>query len=86
MFRVYARVSHHAATTEAEMNAPDKVDFDQAKEELIAYALKSGALVAGVADAQAFTAAPQEYRPNDLLPKATSVLVIGGAQPRAGGL
>ncbi len=84
MFRVYARVSDHAATTEAEMNAPDKVDFDQAKQELIAYALKSGALVAGVADAQAFTAAPQEYRPNDLLPKATSVLVIGGAQPRAG--
>lgn len=66
------------------MNAPDKVDFGQSKQELVAYALKSGALVAGVADVEAFTEVPAANHPAELLPKARSVFVVGGAQPRAG--
>ncbi len=53
------------------------------KNELIAQAKKGGALVAGVADATAFTAAPDGHRPTDLLPGAKAVFVVGGAQPRA---
>ena len=53
------------------------------KEDLRAFALKSGALVLGVADAGAFTAAPEGKRPADYLPGAKSVVVMGGAQPRA---
>jgi hypothetical protein len=50
-----------------------------------ALALKSGATVVGVADAAAFDAyAPPKHRPADLLPGARTVLVVGGAQPRAG--
>ncbi len=59
-------------------------DFEQAKSDFKAYALKNGALCAGVADAGAFHEAPEGFRPGDLLPRAKSVLVIGGAQPRAG--
>ena len=48
-------------------------------------ALKSGASVCGIADASAFDEpAPAGHRPGDLLPGARSVIVVGGAQPRAG--
>jgi epoxyqueuosine reductase QueG len=48
-------------------------------------ALQAGALVCGVADAAAFDAhAPAGHRPADLLPGARTVVVVGGAQPRAG--
>ena len=48
-------------------------------------ALKAGATVVGVADAAAFDAhAPEKHRPADLLPGARTVVVVGGAQPRAG--
>jgi epoxyqueuosine reductase QueG len=48
-------------------------------------ALKAGATVCGIADAQAFEAhAPAGHRPADLLPGARAVVVVGGAQPRAG--
>ncbi|MEK7387616.1 MAG: hypothetical protein AABZ83_14345, partial [candidate division NC10 bacterium] len=48
-------------------------------------ALKSGATVCGIASAAAFDAnAPDGHRPGDLLPGAKSVVVVGGAQPRAG--
>ena len=48
-------------------------------------ALKFGATVVGVADAAAFDAhAPAKHRPADLLPGARTVVVVGGAQPRAG--
>lgn len=48
-------------------------------------ALKGGAVVCGVADAAAFDArAPAGHRPSDLLPGARAVIVVGGAQPRAG--
>jgi hypothetical protein len=47
-------------------------------------AAKAGALVFGVADAAAFTAAAPGHQPADLLPGAKSVIVLGGARPRAG--
>src|SRR6267143_4340601 len=48
-------------------------------------ALKSGATVCGIAAASAFEAhTPEKHRPDDLLPGARSVVVVGGAQPREG--
>lgn len=55
-----------------------------AKENLRAIALKSGAMALGIAPARAFTAAEEGHAPEDLLPGAKSVIVVGGAQPRAG--
>jgi epoxyqueuosine reductase QueG len=66
------------------MTAQKKIDFAAAKTELTTIAGKSGALVSGVAAADAFDEAPEGYRPEDILPHAKSVFVIGGAQPRAG--
>ena len=66
------------------MTAQSQIDFAAAKSELATIARKSGALVSGVANAEAFDAAPEGRRPTDILPKAKSVFVIGGAQPRAG--
>ncbi len=66
------------------MTAQNKNDFGSAKSELTEIAGKSGALVSGVAAADAFGDAPEGYRPVDILPHAKSVFVIGGAQPRAG--
>ncbi|MDX1404606.1 MAG: hypothetical protein R3192_08710 [Woeseiaceae bacterium] len=66
------------------MTAQSKIDFAAAKSELAAIAGKSGALVSGIAAADAFGEAPEGYRPEDILPHARSVFVLGGAQPRAG--
>ena len=56
-----------------------------ATERLKSFALSAGATVVGIADAGAFEAhAPPKHRPGDLLPGARSVVVVGGAQPRAG--
>ena len=55
-----------------------------AREELAKLALKGGALVFGVAAADAFVAAGDGQQPQDLLPGARSVIVVGGAKPRAG--
>jgi len=66
------------------MTAQSQIDFAAAKSQLATIAQKSGALVSGVADVDAFAAAPEGRRPTDILPKAKSVFVIGGAQPRAG--
>ncbi len=65
-------------------NISNQQDFANAKAEITAIAKKSGALVSGVAAAEAFEVAPEGRRPADLLPRAKSVFVIGGAQPRAG--
>ncbi len=65
-------------------NKSGKMDFALAKTEIVGVAHNSGALVSGVAAAEAFEVAPAGRRPADLLPNASSVLVIGGAQPRAG--
>lgn len=61
-----------------------ELDFAQAKIDISGIAAKSGALVSGVAAAEAFDIVPEGKRPGDLLPRAKSVFVIGGAQPRAG--
>jgi len=66
------------------MKTTAQIDFTKAKIELAAIATKGGALVSGVAAADAFELAPEGRRPADLLPRAKSVIVIGGAQPRAG--
>ncbi len=81
---MYARLPHRTRGAKAAMTAQSHIDFDAAKSELATIAGKSGALVSGVADADAFGAAPEGRRPADILPKAKSVFVIGGAQPRAG--
>jgi hypothetical protein len=59
-------------------------EAQERKQALAEFALKGGALVIGVAAADAFTAAPEGHRPRDLLPGAKSVVVLGGARPRAG--
>ena len=54
-------------------------------EEIKRGAISFGAQVCGIADAAAFDEeTPVGYRPRDLLPNARSVIVVGGAQPRAG--
>ncbi len=53
------------------------------KEDLVSFATKGGALVCGIADPQSFDQAPEGYRQVDPLPGAKSIVVIGGAQPRA---
>jgi hypothetical protein len=65
------------------MSAP-AVSLETLKDQLVEYARRSSALVAGVAGADAFGAAPEGFRPGDLLPQARSVVVLGGAPPRAG--
>ena len=47
-------------------------------------ARKGGAAIFGVANPAAFSAAPEGRRPEDLLPGVRSVIVVGGAKPRAG--
>lgn len=66
------------------MKAVVELDGGAAKEELAAFARKSGALVVGVASAAGFGDVPPGQAPGDLLPKANSVVVVGGAPPRAG--
>jgi hypothetical protein len=68
------------------MNSPETtaLDIRAARRELDTMARKAGADVTGVADPAAFTEAPEGYRPQDLLPGAKAVYVMGGAAPRAG--
>ena len=77
-------LSHWPRDEKTQMRAPSDTNFAEAKAEITGIAHKSGALVWGVAAADAFEDAPEGRRPNDLLPRAESVLVVGGAQPRAG--
>src|SRR5262249_6344425 len=81
VLRVHARVPGRPEAPEAEVT-----DFPpNATKHLNAHALKAGATVVGIADAAAFDAhAPAKHRPSDLLPGARTVVVVGGAQPRAG--
>ena len=66
------------------MSATGDMNYQKAKAEIATLAAKSGALVTGVAAADAFEQAPEGRRPADLLPRAKCVVVLGGAQPRAG--
>ena len=59
------------------------IDPAAAKSEIAEFASRGGAVVSGVADADAFDMAPEGFRPNDLLEGARAVFVIGGSQPRA---
>ena len=85
MFRVYASLPDNAPGEKTEMSAvAGELDFNACRKELDALSRKGGAVITGVADATAFTEVPEGQRPTDLLPKARSVYVVGGAQPRAG--
>lgn len=70
------------------MRAISEQESVRAKEDIFAQALKGGALVVGVATAESFAEAAGDMaecaRPAELLPGARSVLVVGGAPPRAG--
>jgi hypothetical protein len=66
------------------MSAPDLDALQAQKQELLDLAKRSGALIAGVAAADAFVAAMEGQHPADLLPDARAVFVVGGASPRAG--
>ena len=66
------------------MSAAGDIDFHRAKTDIAAVAERGGALVTGIAAAEGFDEAPAGRRPADLLPRAKCVVVLGGAQPRAG--
>jgi epoxyqueuosine reductase QueG len=60
--------------------ANKKIDIDptEAKEAILGYCLKKGALAAGVADLEALERiAPQGHRPSDLMPRVKSVISLG---------
>ena len=63
--------------------SPASVDPAAAKQEIVDFASSGGAVVCGVADADAFDVAPKGFRPDDLLSGARAVVVVGGSQPRA---
>lgn len=55
-----------------------EIDLQQAKEDILAYCLRKGALVAGVADiASLERIAPPGHRPSDLMPRVKSVISLG---------
>ena len=65
------------------MSVTNPVQQDKRKEQIEAMSRRSGALAFGVAEADAFDE-PEGRGPTDILPNARSVVVLGGAQPRAG--
>lgn len=65
------------------MSVTNPVQQDKRKEQIEALSRRSGALAFGVAEADAFDE-PEGRGPTDILPNARSVVVLGGAQPRAG--
>ena len=60
-----------------------KLDPLACKQTITEFATRGGALTVGIADVEAFQAAPADHQPAALLPAAKSVVVLGGAQPRA---
>ena len=73
-----------SAVERIDMTDGRSLSVDDAKAAITAAATRGGALVVGVADATRFDAAPEGFRPDDLLPGANRVVVIGGGAPRAG--
>ena len=61
------------------------IDQGEAKEAILGYCLKKGALAAGIADLDALERiAPKGHRPSDLMPRVRSVIALGiGGQPKA---
>jgi epoxyqueuosine reductase QueG len=59
-------------------NPPADVDPVAAKQTIVEYCLRKGALVAGVADLAAVERiAPAGHRPSDLMPRVKSVIAVG---------
>ena len=82
---MHARLSSWAAGKEVKMNDQSPtISLEAAREIIEKTARKGGALTFGVADPAKFIAAPEGHRPEDLLPGVRSVIVVGGAKPRAG--
>ena len=53
-------------------------EAERAKEEILAYCLRKGALAAGVADIEVVERiAPEGHRPSDLWPRARSIIALG---------
>ena len=60
------------------MKRPSAIDPVAAKQAIIDYCLRKGALVAGVADLAAVERiAPAGHRPSDLMPRVKSVIAVG---------
>jgi epoxyqueuosine reductase QueG len=60
------------------MKKPSDIDPVAAKQAIIEYCLRKGALVAGVADLDAVERiAPAGHRPSDLMPRVKSVIAVG---------
>lgn len=59
-------------------------DLVQIKSDLVATALRRGATVVRVGDPEAMGDAAPGQRPTDVLPQVKSMIVLGGAAPRAG--
>ena len=60
------------------MAKPNGIDPQQAKEDILGYCLRKGALVAGVADVATLERlAPAGNRPSDLMPRVKSVISLG---------
>jgi epoxyqueuosine reductase QueG len=67
------------------VSADGTIATSDARAQLITFAERGGAVAVGFADATSFdAAAPEGYRPTDLLPGARCVVVVGGGAPRAG--
>lgn len=59
-------------------NPPEDIDSVAAKQTIVEYCLRKGALVAGVADLAAVERiAPAGHRPSDLMPRVKSVIAVG---------
>jgi len=59
-------------------NPPEDVDPVTAKQTIVEYCLRKGALIAGVADLAAVERiAPAGHRPSDLMPRVKSVIAVG---------
>jgi len=59
-------------------NPPEDVDPVAAKQTIVEYCLRKGALIAGVADLAAVERiAPAGHRPSDLMPRVKSVIAVG---------
>ncbi len=60
------------------MNSTPDIDPVAAKQAILSYCLRKGALVAGIADLTTVERiAPAGHRPSDLMPRVKSVIAVG---------
>ncbi|MEM7095853.1 MAG: hypothetical protein AAF567_22815 [Actinomycetota bacterium] len=64
--------------------AGTELDADEVKAMILGGAKRRGATIAGVADPALLDGQPEGMRPVDLLPQTKTMIVLGGAAPRAG--